>query len=142
MASSDAPKTILLRGSPAGREGVAGSAITPGMFINLASDGELDPAAAGADSKWVARENELIGGSIDDAYVAGEQVPYWACKSGDQVYALLVDEGNVAAGAPLEVSATAGVLGAVSTGVAVARALEAVNNTGGTGPVRIRVEVL
>lgn len=142
MASGDAPKTVLLRGSPAGREGVAGAAITPGMFIALQSDGKYDPAAAGAPSSLVAREYELTGKGIDDAYADTDNLLYWACKPGDQVYALLVVGGNVAAGALLEVSATAGVLGALNSGVAVARALEAVDNSGGATPARIRVEVI
>jgi len=150
MASGDAPKTVLLRGQPIGLEGIAGGTITPGMFVVLDSDGKVDPAPANSSTRWVARENEIVGKSINDNYSPDDTLLYWSCRPGDQVYALLNAGENVSAGALLQVSSTAGVLGAHNPGNpgesfpgnAVARALEAVNNSGGATPVRIRVEVL
>lgn len=155
MASGDAPKTVLLRGQPIGLEGIAGGTITPGMFVALDSDGKVDPAPANSNTRWVARENEIVGKSINDNYSADDTLLYWSCRPGDQVYALLDAGENVSAGALLQVSSTAGVLGSHDPGEpavvddavgfpgnAVARALEAVNNSGGATPVRIRVEVL
>ena len=146
MASST-PNVILLRGSPMALERKSlgsGTAITPGMLIEPTSAGLLRPhaTAGGRAVIYVAREEEYVGGAISTAYALGDTVPFYAAHKGDQFYMLLEDEGNVALGAYLE-SNGAGELQALSTtGVALFRALEAVNNTGGSGAVRIRVEVL
>jgi len=152
MTSANLPKTIILRGSPEIRQAPAGAAITPGELLTMNSSGQViaHNAAAGIASKWFAIENDIIGGSIDDDIASGDICQYAACKSGDQVYAWLIDEGNVAIGAFLEPDA-AGALKATTLATTsattaaaqpIARALQAVNNTGGTGPVRIKVEVL
>jgi hypothetical protein len=117
------------------------------MLIALTSSLTVIPhgtaAGTGANtpSPWFAREESYLGGSIDTNYASGDRVAYWDCKPGDQVYALLEASANVAAGVLLE-SNGAGALQALSSGAPVARTLEAVNNSGGGTPVRIRVEVL
>lgn len=147
-----APHTIvLISRSYLYREGVlddAATPITPGMLISPDSGGDkprVIPHAVAAELPtpiMVACEMpERFGSGIDDPYnVTDETVLYYIPERGDHLYMLLEDEGNVAANAILE-SNGAGALQAASTGTGF-RALEAVNNTGGTGPVRIRVEVL
>lgn len=146
------------------REGILDSAstpITPGMLLEkvtvFTQRPKLKPqataaAAAGAVSispVMVAIEEPIrptsgsysAGSTIDTAYsVAGEAVPYIIPSKGDQLYMFLKTGNNVAAGALLE-AAGAGNLQAVSTGAALFRALEAVNNASGSD-ARIRVEVL
>jgi hypothetical protein len=124
----------------------AGVDITPGMLIDWASATEVAPhgsaAAAHAQRMFATETNQrLVGQGIDDAYDAdGEMVSYVVAPRGALIYAWLEDEGNVAYNAALE-SDGAGALQALSTGAVVAYAREAVNNTGGSGAVRILVEV-
>lgn len=158
MASST-PHTITLRGDPIASEAraKASEAIKPGMLVELHTDGTLKKhatAKAQANASFV-REPDIFGGSVDDTYDDGDTVLFSTFRPGDWVWAWLVDEGNVAVGALLE-SAGDGSLRAVTAasqsgttpfavvtgGVAIAKALEAKDNTGGTGPVRIKVEVL
>lgn len=144
--SSSTPKTILLRGLPMALERKAHSsgAITPGMLLNLMSTGLVQPhgTAGGKAVAYVAREEEYVGGALDDAYAVSDNIPFWVGQPGDQFYMLLEAGANVAAAAYLE-SNGAGSLQALSTaGTPLFRALEAVDNSAGGSPVRIRVEVL
>lgn len=144
MPSNTAPKTILLRGEPVGNELIAAGVITPGMLVERTSAGLVQANGTAADTaaaKLVAREMELTDGDIDTDYAADDQTLFWSARSGDQFYMFLEDEGNVAIGAMLE-SDGAGALQAVTTGTPLFMALEAVNNTGGSGPVRIKVEAV
>lgn len=166
MAKSN-PSTITLKGDPQGREGLCtNAAITPGMLLAVSAQpagvsGTNDSrilgvrphnVAGGLATAAFAREPDIFGGSIDTQYLVGDTVLYSEFRKGDMVYALLADEANVAVGAFLQ-SAGDGTLAAVAAGDggadpvtfpgnAVARAMQAVNNTGGTGPVRIKVEIL
>lgn len=139
MTSDVNPKTVLLRGDPLAGEGTAGGAITPGMAVAVAGNA-VTAASAGYAAPAFARENEIVGKGIDDAYAADDNVLYYTPRRGDWFYAFLADGENVAAGAGLACGAS-GALVAVASATLVARALEAVNN--GTGdPVRIKVEVV
>lgn len=158
MAAS-APHTILLKGYARSEEAVAaaGSNIKPGMLLQRTTAGTVQPhsTAKGAAVALFAREMDIAGGTIDDVYEDGDTVLMWSCEKGDEVYAWLVDEGNVAIGALLEsagdgslrTQTAASQLGTgtydyTPAGQPIARAMQAVNNTGGTGPVRIKVEIL
>jgi hypothetical protein len=144
MSSSDTPKTILLRGTntPHSERVCAEGSIKPGMLVMFDSQGRFKPhdTAAGATSPVFACESSYTGGSIDADYVQHDTVPAWHAQRGDQVYALLDTGQNVAAGALLN-SAGDGSLQSGTTNP-VARALEAVNNSGGSTHARIKVEVL
>ncbi len=152
MASNDTPKTILLKGKPIQYEAVAAAAIDPGDLIMVTSTGAVQRhnAAAGVAEAAFAREQEWAGGGISTPYALNDRVPYLVCSKGDEVYAFLQDEGNVAAGAFLEsdglgsLKATTHAITNATTAAAwpIAMALEAVNNTGGTGKVRIKVRIL
>jgi len=146
MTSSTDPKTIMLRGSmtPHTEMVCAEGAIRPGMLISPNSAGKAvpHPTAAGKTAAVFARENSLVGKSIDDNYVQGDTVLSWEARTGDWIYALIEPSSNVAIGALLE-SNGEGLLQAQSGNFSLARALEAVNSTGGpaTG-TRIRVSIL
>lgn len=154
------PHTILLKGEPerAGESlAASGTAIKPGMLIESTSTGAVKEhaTAGGATGAKFAREMDIVGANIDDVYDVGDTVLWLNCQPGDWVYAWLEDEANVAVGALLE-SNGAGALQPVTAfaqsgttpfavtagGSAIVKAVEAVNNTGGSGPVRIKVEVL
>lgn len=145
MPSNDTPKVIFLKGSPMGKEGLAGAAgIMPGMLVERAAGGTVVPhaTAGGPAVPAFARPNEVIGNGIDVAYDADDTVLYGVSTSGDEVYSLVAAAAPaIADGAYLE-SAGDGTLAALTTGQAVAKALEAVDNSGGASSVRIKVEVL
>jgi len=126
-------------------EGIASAAITPGDLIERVPSGgdtgqlRVHATAAGAvaQKSW-AVENELIGSDIDVAYADGDTVKFVYAHAGAMIYAWLEAAGDVERGAALE-SNGAGKLQARTTGETVAYAEEAVDNSGGGSPVRIKV---
>jgi hypothetical protein len=143
MTSETDPKTVLLRGDPVAAEGVAAGAITPGMMVSIVgttASAVVTAATAGYIAPSVAREMELTGGGIDDAYAADDQVLCYTPRRGDQYYAILGLSQTIAAGALLACGA-GGLLVAVGSAAPVARALEAVT-TGGGATARIKVEIV
>lgn len=146
MTSETEPKTIMLRGSMSSHSErvCAENSIRPGMLVEIDSLNRFRPhaTAAGQAAPTFAREASMIGRDIDDLYVQNETVHAWDCQSGDQVYAILEDGHNVAVGAILE-SAGDGSLQPVTGNFGIAKALEAVNTSGGAvATSRIRVQVL
>lgn len=79
---------------------VAHEAITPGMLIALISTNKVrkHATASGDALPMFALEDALQGKDINDAYVAGDKVQVWIPNRGDQVYARLADEQNIAIG--------------------------------------------
>ena len=126
-------------------EEIGSATITPGDLIEFVPSGgdqgqlRVHATAAGtvAQSMW-AIENELIGDDIDHAYLDGETVKFVYPHSGAEIYAWIEATANVVRGAALE-SNGAGKLQAATTGAVVAYANEAVDNSGGGSPVRIKV---
>lgn len=157
MASST-PHTILLRGTPESDEALAkaSEAIKPGMLLQRHTDGTFKKhATAGVQTApLIAREADIYGRGIDDAYADGETVLSWHGKKGERFYMFLKTGNNVAIDAVLQ-SAGDGTLQAATAGsqlttgnytytpagIGLFKALEAVNNASGN-PVRIRVEVM
>lgn len=142
--SDETPKTILLRGNttPHSERQAGEAGITPGMLLNVNSDGKFikHATAAGVAQPVFARENSLVGGSIDTVYDADDTVLAWHPRSGDWIYAFVEEEAQIAIGDLLE----SGGGGALQEGTTapIARALEAVNTQTVSGPVRIRVEIM
>lgn len=138
--------TIALKGDFIRKEGEASSIITPGELVEWggANDLQVHSTAAGAARKAFALENDLVGNGIDDDYAAGVTVQYGVFTSGAEVYAWLAGGENVAKGAAMA-SDGAGALQATGSPGAdeypVAFAAEAKDNSGGSDPVRIKVEV-
>jgi hypothetical protein len=137
-------------------EFTASEAITPGMLVELTSDGKVKKHASESGNvlPMFALEDELQGKGIDDAYAEEAQVQVWVPGRGDIVNALLEDGQNIAIGDYLE-SAGAGYLQkyvADSTGIyypaqIVGQAIEAVDlsSSSGTHPVsglRIKVRII
>lgn len=146
MASDTTPKTILLSGHGIQREAIAAGAITPGMLIARNSDGEVaaHSVAGGLAQLSFAKEYDLTGKTIDDAYAADDQVVYEIVAPGSHVYALLATGEEVQTGDFL-VSKGTGALAALDDavgGVVIAQALEDVDNDPGTALARIRVEIM
>lgn len=139
-----AKRVIALLGHPIQNEdGAANEAITPGMLITRNGSGlwiKHATAAAVPPCREYAMERDEMGNNIDVAYAIGDTVKAGAFSPGMRVNALIANGVNVGIGAKLE-SAGNGTLRAVTTGTAIAEALEAVNNTSGAN-ARLRVQVL
>lgn len=139
---------LLLRDEPFEKEAPLGDqtyddVITPGMSCQLEADGTILPFATVALSApiRIAVEFGLDGRGVDDDYaVEGETVVYHIPTAGEELYMWLEAAGNVAKGALLENNGE-GYLQA-ATSYAQFRACEACNNAAGSGPKRIRVEVI
>lgn len=146
--------TILLKGRGCRLELEAGGAITPGHLLKRNSDGKLvvHPSAKMRASALFAVENDLVGEGIDDAYASGDFVQAEYLHAGDEVYALVAASATaITQGALLE-SAGDGTLRLITDftdaeidaigGGAIAEALEAVDNSAGITPARIKVVIL
>lgn len=154
--------TIILKGRPIEKEGIASGTITPGYLVEFGGSNDLQAhsTAGGNARKAFALENDQVGNDIDDDYSAADSVRYAVCSSGDEIYALVAASATaITKGAPLE-SAGDGTLRlhtppsqAVDEGgsatytisqkhdAIVAYALEAVDNSAGATEARIKVEV-
>lgn len=152
-------KTIVIKGSGIRKEAQAGGAVTPGHLVMRASDGDIEVhgTAGGAAQAAFAVENELAGKDIDVAYAADDQIFWEVLPPGAEVNALVAAGAAAIAIGDYLVSAGDGTLEkytaqAVNEGGAatytvhsnpiVARAIEAVDNSGGGAAVRIKVEVV
>lgn len=150
--ASTTPNTVILKGNGIRKEGKASAAITPGHLIEFggANDLRVHATAAANARKAFAVENDLVGDGIATAYATGERVQYEVFGSGCEVYALVAASATaITKGAALE-SAGDGTLRILTTAAAttqaqrdgvVAYALEAVDNSGGGSPARIKVEI-
>lgn len=139
-----APNTIILKGSPIRKEGLAGVSITPGKLLQwFAGPDRLmtHGTSAGFAVPMFALEEDLVGDEIGTAYASGSRVLYATFRKGDEVYAWLASGENVARGAGLE-SDGSGNLQAITGNHPVAAAAEDKDNSGGGSAVRIRVEVV
>lgn len=130
-----ANRTIVLK-SPYGQheEARASAAITPGMVLQMGSDGRVAPkATAGAATPcMIAKEDAYQGKTVDNAYAINDVVFFWTPNPGDHGNVLLATGQNAAIGSIL-INNTAG-----TYNVAVAettqrdwQALEALNNASG-----------
>jgi glycerol kinase len=155
------PKTIVLKGTPLRKEGVASEAITPGHLVEFGGVNDLRKhATAGGNARKAFAVEYDPENEIDTACAAGDQVMYVTGHPGDEVYAL-VPAGAVAIakGDPLESNGDGTLRKHVAPSQAVneggtatytitqkvdgivAYALEAVDNSAGASAVRISVEV-
>lgn len=155
--AAETPKTIVLRGSPLRKEGVASSAITPGMLVEFGGVNDLQAhSTAGGNARKAFALEWDPANDIDDAYAQGAQVMYGIFHRGDEAYALLkAGKKTTAIGDPLE-SAGDGSLQphaspvidedgsaekTINLDAVVCYALEVIDNEAGQTAVRIRVEV-
>ena len=145
--------TILLKGRGIRKERISAAAITPGYLVDFNAAGlVLKHAGAGLNaSAAFAVEDELNGKAITEAWASGDQVVYEIMPSGSEVYALVAAAAAaIVIGDELE-SAGDGTLRKLTVDVAtdntqriavVARAIEAVDNSGGGTEARLKVEIV
>lgn len=144
MTSATDPKTVELYGYGTQHEAIALGAITPGMLVERAAGGVQACTADGAPANTAfANEYALTGRGIDDAYATDDQVIFTTYGPGAGVYALVAAGAAAITEGALLSSAGDGTLEAAGTDVvAIAQALEAVDNSGGGSAVRIKVEII
>lgn len=143
MTSATTPKTIELRGEGIQHEATALGAITAGMLVERAAGGvQAHSTAGGAGTTAFANEYCLTGQGIDDAYETGDNVIFTDYPAGASVYALVpAAAAAIAEGALLQSNGDGTLILAAAGDNVVARALEAVDNSGGASAARIRVEI-
>ena len=99
-------------------------------------------SVAGQGGVLFAAHDRLQGKTIEDNYVSGDKVQCFAPKRGDNVWAWLKDEENVATGAPLTNDDSGSLVAAVvGTDVVVAFAEEALDLTAADTPADARIVV-
>ena len=146
------PRTIVAVGTGARTERVAGGAITPGdlIEINTADAFIRNGTAAVKAAPTFAIENEIFGkGVYNDgvlyAYASGDRVLAETLGPGAEVYATLAaSAAAIVIGDALD-SAGDGTLkkaSAETTAGIIARAREAVDNSGGGAKVHIRAAIV
>jgi hypothetical protein len=156
------PKTIILKGREVAvrDERPAGGTIRPGSLVVMNSSGNFivhGTAKQKAQPTFAVEYENLLpnkssAGGIDDNYSSGDLVQAETVKPGAWVYALVAASATaITKGALLE-SAGDGTLKLITDftdaeidsigGGAIARALEAVDNSGGGTQARIRVEII
>ena len=81
-------------------EYVAQEAITPGMIVELRSDGKVQKHSGEGEDvlPMFAMEDNLQGKTVDQAYAEDDPCHVWIPQRGDQVYALLDDDETVVVG--------------------------------------------
>lgn len=120
--------------------GVSGS-VLPGKLIEVIG-GTLELASSSAPSATVCIENSLIGHNIDYAYsITGEHVQYAYLQEGDTFYGFLRQGQNASEGSLLAHDGFGGLVVTTDAAYAFAKALTAVDNSLGSGYVRIFVQV-
>lgn len=131
------PNTVRLKDyAHVKEEYAAAGAITPGMFLLMASATTVNVAGADHDGvNMVAVEDEFQGKGIVDAYATNDVVQVWVPQPGDIVYAI----AGAAIAVNADVSVAAG--GKVATTVAgpiIGEALDAA--AADNDRIRIRIK--
>lgn len=145
MTSATTPKVIELYGHCIQNEAtVTDAVVTPGMLVTRTATGVRPHNVAGETATpSFAVEYGMTGRDIDDNYAIGDNCVYKTFQPGSGVYALAHAGGAAIAANAYLMSAGDGTLELASTDdVAIAQALEAVDNSGGGSAVRIKVEII
>lgn len=129
-----APNTIVLQGklSESHEERFAGAAgIMPGdcLMVDAGNEYVVQATAGGAHRVIVAKEDDLQGKTIDDAYADAVPVFGHAARPGDKVYVRLTTSQTITIDEMLEYDGT-GKVRVLAAGVAKFQAAEAVTTTG------------
>lgn len=136
------PNTIVLKGDPIRKEGLAGQAITPGQLLEWFAGPDrlmLHSTSGGAAQAMFAVEEDIVGDEISDAYASGSTVQYVVARKGDEIFAYLASGQNVAKGTALMSNGSGQLTTRTSTNYVVAFAHEDKDATGGAARVRVEV---
>jgi hypothetical protein len=150
-AATTTRNKILLKVGPGAHyeEALASVAAYPGMLLKKDSAGKFLPhATAGAtglnpSDRCFANFDGLRGKTIVDQYAIGDLVFGVYVQPGDRVNALLVNGGTaVVIGSPLTSNGDGTLKLATGTDIVVAKANEAVDNSGGSTYAWLSVTVV
>jgi hypothetical protein len=125
----------------------ASETIRPGMLVERFDSGggvakyRKHATAAVATPLALALDQSMLNKGVDDDYAAGDLVEVGILDAGGTGWALIASGQNIAAGAKLE-SAGNGTFRVLAAGVAIATAMESVNNTAGPANARLRIEAI
>lgn len=151
------PETILLKGNAIFKEAEAGGTIVPGHLLrrSAANTVAVHNSAGTVAARLFARENEIAGDGIADAYASGEKVLIAAAFAGCEVLAILADGEVAAVGSFLESNGNGELrvvdadtsAATIKPGSIIAQALEAVDSlvdssTTAVANRRIKIEIL
>lgn len=149
------PHCILLSGNPQyPQQALAAAAITPGHLVEIISGGTIRKHATADGNALpafaienVTPDRTVTTQAIDIAYATGETVKWMIASQGDMVYAWLPASAAAIVAGDFLASNGDGTLHKAVTGATfveclVGQASEAVNNSAGGTPVRIRVRAL
>ncbi len=136
--------TILLKGRGVRLERVAAGTITPGMLVEVTTADKLQAQSTASVKALlaVAVENDLEGKEISDNYVADDYVQSEILRPGDEFYGFIVASGTAVSIGNMMEAAGDGSFKKFNTGVVLAQALEAVDNSGGGSMARIKLRVV
>lgn len=144
--ATQASNTIWLKGDGITKEGNAGGTITPGHLVmrnTTASQFVVQTATAtGVVLPAFALEADFVGKGVDTNYTTGLRLQVLYPQKGAEIYALVPAAASAIVIGNFLQSAGDGTVVLRTTGQVVGVALEAINNSGGGTPVRIRMEVL
>jgi hypothetical protein len=127
-------RTIKVVGDGEQYEYPAHEALYPGMLVELLSTGKVRKQATDeVDAEiLVAMEDNLQGNGIEDAYAEDDRVLCRAFAKGQAVLLILKDGEDVDIGDWLE-AAAGGLVKKYTSGVKLAKALEAIDASGTAG---------
>jgi hypothetical protein len=146
------PHCILLSGNPIyAQQTQAAAAITPGHLVEIVSGGGIrrhGTADGNALTAWalenVTPDRTVATQAIDTPYATGETVKWMIARPGDMIYAWVPASASAIVAGDFLASNGDGTLHKAVTGstfleAIVGQAVEAVNNSAGGTPARIRV---
>lgn len=153
------PKKILLKESGAEVYGgaAADAIITPGDLIEVSATGVIRHATAGGNAETMFAVNAADQNrDIDSDYAAGEDVPFVVAGRGSVINARVAaaaaaidvgdslesaGDGTLRKHTPMAIDEGGSAELTVNLNAIVAVAIEAVDNSGGASPVRIKARV-
>jgi hypothetical protein len=142
-------KAMYGQGGTQHMEGIAGGAVKPGqnvvMTTAVESGGGRNTFVPGATTVnggiKVATENILLGQTVNDAYVSGDNLEMHLPVPGDHIQVLVASGQTVAKGGGL-LAAASGLWTIPGAGTAVVEALESSGGVALTADTLMRVRVL
>jgi hypothetical protein len=149
-----ASRKIVLKGTGIRNEDDAGAAITPGHLLTFDGSGDVIPhnVEGGIATSDFAVEEDFLGSDIDNAYAAADRVQHETLHVGQQVNAIvnpgtaaitkgdyLISDGNGGLESLDPILASSPT---VASHAVIARALVAVDNSGGAAIARLVAEIV
>ena len=145
MAKSN-PETIVLRGkNPVQKEGRTDEALSPGHVVERGGTADIqkNTVANRVAGFLIACENAAVGGSIDDAYAANDNVVFVAAYPGMEVYVRIAAGESITKNELLTCAAAGLVQNSGATQAnACGIALETKDNSSGTTETFVKMEIV